>query len=141
MAQKKAEEIKSATPQVDPVADAEARIAAMFAAAEAKIEAMLAEAEAKASGKHNLSEKSKAINDANEEYIAVKLFKDNGRYSEDEYACVNGENCVIPRGKYVKIKRKFMKALELSDLQDTKTAQFMDEEENKYLDEAKRLNL
>ena len=43
--------------------------------------------------------------------------EDNDKYKDNVFVSVNGENCVIPRGKLVKIKRKFMKNLELSDLQ------------------------
>ena len=39
-----------------------------------------------------------------EEYIAIKLFKDNDRYKDDVYVAVNGHNCLIKRGEWVKIK-------------------------------------
>ena len=34
-----------------------------------------------------------------EEYIAIKLFKDNDRYKDDVYVAINGKNCVIKRDK------------------------------------------
>ena len=29
------------------------------------------------------------------EYVAIKLFRDNDRYRDDVYVAVNGRNCVI----------------------------------------------
>ena len=36
-----------------------------------------------------------------EEYVSVKLFRDNGRYRDDVYVAVNGQNCIIKRGVWV----------------------------------------
>ena len=61
-----------------------------------------------------------------EEYIAIKLFKDNDRYKDDVYVAINGKNCVIKRGEWVKIKRKFALVLDQSEIQDSKAAKLMD---------------
>lgn len=76
-----------------------------------------------------------------EEYVTVKLFKDNGKYKDDVFVAVNGEGCNIPRGIPVKIKRKFALVLEQSDLQDYNTVQFMNEEARKFEEETKLRNL
>ena len=60
------------------------------------------------------------------EYVAVKLFRDNDRYKDDVYVAVNGHNCVIKRGEWVKIKRKFALVLDQSEIQDMRTAEMMD---------------
>lgn len=67
----------------------------------------------------------------NEEYVEVKLFKDNERYTDDVYVAVGGENCLIKRGVPVKIKRKFYLAICQSDEQDLKAAKLMEEQSEK----------
>ena len=66
------------------------------------------------------------------EYISVKLFKDNDRYKDDVYVAVNGQNCIIKRGEWVKIKRKFALVLDASEIQDMKTAEFIEREQRKF---------
>ena len=67
-----------------------------------------------------------------EEYIAIKLFKDNDRYKDDVYVAINGKNCVIKRGEWVKIKRKFALVLDQSEIQDSKVAALMEAEQNRF---------
>ena len=66
------------------------------------------------------------------EYISVKLFKDNDRYKDDVYVAVNGQNCVIKRGEWVRIKRKFALVLDSSEIQDMKTAEFIEREQRRF---------
>lgn len=66
------------------------------------------------------------------EYISVKLFKDNDRYKDDVYVAVNGQNCIIKRGEWVKIKRKFALVLDASEIQDMKTAEYIENEQRKF---------
>ena len=66
------------------------------------------------------------------EYVAVKLFRDNDRYRDDVYVAVNGRNCVIKRGEWVKVKRKFALVLDQSEIQDMKTAELLEAEQNRY---------
>lgn len=73
-----------------------------------------------------------------EEYISVKLFKDNDRYKDDVYVAVNGKNCIIKRGEWVKIKRKFALVLDQSEIQDMKTAEFIENEQKKFLEQSTR---
>lgn len=140
----KAQESKvQESPKDDAIAQAEARIAELLAAAEKKFEEaekMLAVAE-KATGKIALTEEQKRINAEGEEYVTVKLFKDSGKYADDVFVAVNGEGCNIPRGKPVKIKKKFAEVLDQSDLQDMKTAEFMDAEAEKFAQQSKALNI
>ena len=67
-----------------------------------------------------------------EEYIAIKLFKDNDRYKDDVYVAINGKNCVIKRGEWVRIKRKFALVLDQSEIQDSKAAALMEAEQNRF---------
>lgn len=124
-------------------------------AVQAKIDAMLAAAEEKANAIIEAAKKdAEAVkpegaarvffedgNDPLEEYVTVKLFKDNGRYQDDVFVAVNGEGCSIPRGVPVMIKRKFALQLEQSDLQDFKTAKYMEAEADKFAEATKKLNL
>jgi hypothetical protein len=70
------------------------------------------------------------------EYISVKLFKDNDRYKDDVYVAVNGHNCIIKRGEWVKIKRKHALVLDSSEIQDMKTADFMEKEQSRFARES-----
>ncbi len=67
-----------------------------------------------------------------DEYVSVKLFRDNDRYKDDVYVAVNGQNCVIKRGEWVRIKRKFALVLDASEIQDMKTAEFIEREQKKF---------
>ena len=66
------------------------------------------------------------------EMVAVKLFRDNDRYKDDVYVAVNGHNCIIKRGEWVKIKRKFAMVLDQSEIQDMKTAEMLEAEQNRF---------
>lgn len=59
------------------------------------------------------------------EYVDIKLFKDSDRYNDDVYVAVNGQNCVIRRGEWVKIKRKFALVLDQSEIQDMNTSELI----------------
>ena len=67
------------------------------------------------------------------EYVTVKLFKDNNRYHDDVFVAVNGKNCVIKRGEWVRIKRKFAMVLDQSEIQDMQTEEMMAAEQNRFL--------
>lgn len=73
------------------------------------------------------------------EYIAVKLFKDNDRYRDDVYVAVNGQNCIIKRGEWVKIKRKFALVLDASEIQDMKTAEYIENEQKSFAEKSARV--
>ena len=66
------------------------------------------------------------------EYVAVKLFRDNDRYKDDVYVAVNGHNCVIKRGEWVKIKRKFALVRDQSELQDMQPAEMLEAEQARF---------
>ena len=66
------------------------------------------------------------------EYVAIKLFRDNDRYRDDVYVAVNGRNCVIKRGEWVKVKRKCALVLDQSEIQDMKTAELLEAEQKRY---------
>ena len=67
------------------------------------------------------------------EYVSVKLFRDNDKYKEPVYVAVNGKNCVIRRGEWVKVKRKFALVLDQSEIQDMQTEEMMAAEQNRFL--------
>ena len=111
-----------------------------IAAIRAEYEQMLAEKEAENAilrgEKKIAAERARAMAKEYEnyldEYISVKLFKDNDRYRDDVYVAVNGQNCVIKRGEWVKIKRKFALVLDASEIQDMKTAEFIEREQRRF---------
>ena len=52
------------------------------------------------------------------ELVEIELFKDDDRYADDVFVAVNGVGMVVPRGKKVKIPRKYAIALDNSQAQD-----------------------
>ncbi len=66
------------------------------------------------------------------ETVAIKLFRDNDRYKDDVYVAVNGQNCVIKRGEWVRIKRKFALVLDQSEIQDMKTAEMLEAQQDRF---------
>ena len=75
------------------------------------------------------------------EYVSVKLFRDNDKYKDPVYVAVNGKNCVIRRGEWVKVKRKFALVLNQSEIQDLRTAEMMEAESSKYAAESRALGI
>ena len=129
----------------------EAKIAEMLAMAQKKAEDLIAEAEAKAEAiikaKSEILAEAKSAPTAEdealkkhlaemEELVPFKAFKDNGKYKDDIFVAVNGESCLIQRGKPVMIKRKFLEALMNSQAQDEYAASYSEGLQNEY--EARR---
>ena len=77
------------------------------------------------SEKSKIAEEVKKQEEYLNEYVDIKLFRDSDRYTDDVFVAVNGENCVIKRGEWVKVKRKFALVLEQSESQDLMAAQLM----------------
>lgn len=143
-----AKETKATTPVMDADAMMEmmkAKMEQMMAEAEKKAELRAEEiikaAEAKAKGSKALPEEIQRINEINEEKVTIKLFKDGDKYNDDIFVSVNGQSYNIPRGIPVTIPRKIAATLEQSDLQDIKTAQYMDAKANEFSEETKRRKL
>ena len=59
------------------------------------------------------------------EYVEIRLFKDNEKYKDDVYVAINGKNCVIKRGVWTRIRRKFALLLDQSEIQDLRTAELI----------------
>ena len=132
MATKK--ETVTETPELN-MSDIQAQVAAILAQAQAEAKKIVEEAKA-AVGKKDTSRmtpEEKAKHDAYmNEYVEVKLFKDNGKYKDDVYVAVNGENCLIRRGERVKIKRKFAEVLDNSEHQDYETAMLIEQKSGEW---------
>lgn len=73
--------------------------------------------------------------------VEIELFRDNKDYKDNVFVAVNGESCVIARGKKVKIKKKFADVIENSMRQDVKTARLMDNKSDEFLKEAIARNM
>lgn len=126
MATKKNETVEET--KATTLEEMQAQMAAMLAEAQAaKAEAarMLEEAAKLSAGKINSAERAAEIEadrQRSNELVEVKLFKDTGKYKDDVFVAVNGENCVIKRGERVQIKRKFAEVLDHSEHQDYETS-------------------
>ena len=62
-----------------------------------------------------------------DELVDIRLFKDNGKYADDVFVAVNGVGMIVPRGKDVKIPRKYAIALKNSEAQDSFAANLSQE--------------
>ena len=71
-----------------------------------------------------------------DEYVDIRLFKDNGKYKDPLYVGINGQNCVIPRGEFVRVKRKFALLIEQSELQETRAAEAIQSAKDRYAQES-----
>ncbi len=80
------------------------------------------------------------INDENT-LVEIELFRDNKDYKDNVFVAVNGESCVIARGRKVKIKKKFADVIENSMRQDIKTARLMDNKSDEFLRDAALRNI
>lgn len=114
--------------------DVAKQVEEMLANAKLEAEKIVANAKAQVSGE--LTEEQKKASEERKkywnEYVEVFLFKDNNKYKDDVFVSVNGENCVIQRGKKVKVKRKFANVLENSGIQDFETSELIDRKSNEF---------
>ena len=108
-----------------------AEIAKMLADAKAEADKIVEEAKSSIKGKERgyMDEAKRA---EMEEYVEVRLFKDNNKYKDDVVVGVNGEFCQIQRGVPVKIKRKFAEVLDSSSLQDYETSVMLEKKQAEY---------
>lgn len=121
-----------------------AQIAKMLEDAKAEADAILDDAKKKAEAIRKnepvMTAEEKKTDDYWNEEVEIQLFKDSGRYSDDVYVAVNGENCLIQRGKPVKVKRKFAEVLRQSMEQDNETADMIRELTSSYEEKKDQLN-
>ncbi|MBR6728272.1 MAG: hypothetical protein IKM08_08785 [Clostridia bacterium] len=113
----------------------------MRAAYEAEIDVLKAEnakKQANAADQAKFREFLRGQEDWLNEYVEVRLFKDNDKYKDDVYVAINGKNCVIRRGVWTRIRRKFALLLDQSEIQDLRTAELMEKEASRFADESRR---
>lgn len=73
--------------------------------------------------------------------VEIELFRDNKDYKDNVFVAVNGESCVIARGKKVKVKKKFADVIYQSMRQDIKTARLMDKRSDEFYADCARINM
>ena len=66
------------------------------------------------------------------EPVKIRLFRDNDRYRDRVYVAVNGRNCLIERGKWITVKRKFALVLDQSEIQDMCAATLAEAEQDRF---------
>lgn len=124
------------------LADLQKQIETMRAEYEAKLALLCDEKSEQARAADEQSEKFKSFLREQEawlnEYVEVRLFKDNEKYKDDVYVAINGKNCVIKRGVWTRIRRKFALLLDQSEIQDLRTAELMEREAGRFADESRR---
>ena len=121
-------------PESINLADVKAQVEEMLAKAKEEAEKIIADAKASVGGE--LTEEQKKANEERKAYwneeVEVKLFKDNNKYKDDVYVSVNDENILIKRGERVKVKRKFAKVLDNSDMQDYETSLLIEKKSSEF---------
>ncbi|MBQ8351600.1 MAG: hypothetical protein IJW51_04890 [Clostridia bacterium] len=124
------------------LSDLQKEIEALRAEYESKISALRDEKSEQARAEDEQSKKFKSFLREQEawlnEYVEVRLFKDNEKYKDDVYVAINGKNCVIRRGVWTRIRRKFALLLDQSEIQDLRTAELMEREAGRFADESRR---
>lgn len=124
------------------LAELQKQIETMRAEYEAKLALLCDEKSEQARAADEQSEKFKSFLREQEawlnEYVEVRLFKDNEKYKDDVYVAINGKNCVIRRGVWTRIRRKFALLLDQSEIQDLRTAELMEREAGRFADESRR---
>lgn len=70
-------------------------------------------------------EQVKAAEYYGEELVTRFYIKDNHRYKDDIYVAVGLDNCYVPRGKQVLIKKKFADIIDASMVQDSVADDYM----------------
>ena len=111
----------------------------MRAAYEAEIDVLKAEnaeKRAAAADRARLREFLRVQEEWLNEYVEVRLFKDNDKYKDDVYVAINGKNCIIRRGVWTRIRRKFALLLDQSEIQDLRTAELMEQEASRFAAES-----
>ena len=111
----------------------------MRAAYEAEIDVLKAEnaeKRAAAADRAKLREFLRVQEEWLNEYVEVRLFKDNDKYKDDVYVAINGKNCIIRRGVWTRIRRKFALLLDQSEIQDLRTAELMEQEAGRFAAES-----
>lgn len=116
------------------LADVTKQVQDMLEKAKAEAEKIVADAKNSVSGE--LTEEQKKANEKRkaywDEYVEISLFKDNNKYRDDVPIGVNGEICLVQRGKPIKIKRKFADVLEKSKIQDFETSDLIDRKSKEF---------
>lgn len=116
-------------------------VAKMMEAARAEAANIIAQAkEAVGEIKEEAQEEAPTKDPYYEELVPVMLFKDSDKYKDDVFVAVNGESCLIQRGKPVHIKRKFALILEQSQSQDMATADMIAGLTSEYKEKENRLS-
>ena len=118
------------------MAEAVEKANAIVEKAEKTSEEIMKKAREMTENRSSVDDENKKINDELEEYTVVQLFKGDGKYADDVYLAVNGENCVVKRGYPVKIKKKFALILEQSYQQDIMANEYMARKQDEFLKKA-----
>lgn len=115
----------------DTLKSLEAKMEEKFARMQAEYEAKIKELKEEKAPAPQIKTETEADKKL-EEYVEVKLMYDGDKYKDDVYVAVNGENCRIKRGQYVRIKRKFAEVLDQSLMQDIRAISLINGERERF---------
>ena len=64
--------------------------------------------------------------------VNIFLMRDSDKYKGDVFVQVNGRSYIVKRGRNVKVPKEVAEVLQNSQEQDTKAAEFIDQESEKF---------
>lgn len=64
--------------------------------------------------------------------VKLRLFRDGDRYRDSMYVAINGQNCLISRGEWIWVKRKYALVLDQSEIQDMRAASLQEMEQDRF---------
>lgn len=91
--------------------------------------------------KKEVAEANVQQQEAPEEMVEIRLFKDNNKYKDDVYVGVNGRGYLIKRGQTVRVPRAVYEIIENSRNQDEYTARLIEQESTRYENESRARGL
>lgn len=109
-----------------------ASVEQMLADARAEAQRIVEEAKACAAGAAAPAVRQEVKPAISEERVKIRLFKDNGKYSQDVFVGVNGVGYQIRRGETVEVPASVAEVLEQSMTQDEATAMTIEKYAQEY---------
>ena len=128
-------ERKTAAAEKQPLElleETRASVEQLMSEARAEAQRIVDEARAYAAGMGAPAERREVKPAISEERVKIRLFKDNGKYSQDVFVGVNGVGYQIRRGETVEVPLSVAEVLEQSMTQDEATAMTIEKYAQEY---------
>ncbi len=74
-----------------------------------------------------------------EKLVKIELFKDEGKYKDDVFVCINGKSYAVKRGEEVEVPESVAKVLNASRKQDGKTAAMIQKQSEEFREASRNM--